>query len=62
MTADLSDPKVLAEAFAGCEAVAHCAGINRELGTQTLQRVHVQGTRNVVRAAVARAVCPEFPV
>jgi NADH dehydrogenase len=31
--------------------VAHCAGINRELGKQTYQRVHIQGTRNVVEAA-----------
>jgi NADH dehydrogenase len=41
----------LAEAFAGCDAVAHCAGINREVGTQTYERVHVRGTRNVVEAA-----------
>jgi uncharacterized protein YbjT (DUF2867 family) len=31
--------------------VAHCAGINREVGQQTFQRVHVEGTRNVVEAA-----------
>ena len=41
----------LVEAFAGCDTVAHCAGINREFGVQTYQRVHVQGTRNVVEAA-----------
>jgi nucleoside-diphosphate-sugar epimerase len=41
----------LAEAFAGCDAVAHCAGINREIGSQTYERVHVAGTRNVVNAA-----------
>jgi nucleoside-diphosphate-sugar epimerase len=46
----------LAEAFSGCEAVAHCAGINREIGAQTYQRVHVEGTRNVVRAAQAAGV------
>lgn len=44
-------PEALARAFAGCEAVVHCAGINRELGTQTYERVHRQGTRNVVDAA-----------
>lgn len=38
-------------AFAGCDAVAHCAGINRELGNATFQKVHVEGTRNVVEAA-----------
>jgi uncharacterized protein YbjT (DUF2867 family) len=48
---DLSDPAVLTEAFANCDAVAHCAGINRELGRQTYQRVHIDGTRNVVLAA-----------
>ena len=41
----------LAQAFAGCDAVAHCAGINREIGEQTYQRVHVRGTQNVVDAA-----------
>lgn len=47
----LDDPGALAEAFAGCDAVAHCAGINREIGAQTYERVHVAGTRNVVEAA-----------
>jgi uncharacterized protein YbjT (DUF2867 family) len=53
---DLSQPKLLAEAFAGCDVVAHCAGINREIGEQTYQRVHVDATRNVVRAAQAAGV------
>ncbi|HEX7721854.1 MAG TPA: NAD(P)H-binding protein [Pyrinomonadaceae bacterium] len=48
---DLSDEVSLAEALAGCDAVAHCAGINREIGTQTYQKVHVDSTRNVVNAA-----------
>src|SRR5882672_5509595 len=48
---DLSDPRALAEAFAGCEAVAHCAGINREIGKQTFRRVHIEGTRHIVQAA-----------
>jgi len=47
----LDDPAQLAHAFAGCDAVAHCAGINREIEGQTYQRVHVEGTRNVVEAA-----------
>ena len=47
----LDDVDQLATAFAGCNAVAHCAGINREIGDQTYQRVHVEGTRNVVEAA-----------
>jgi len=45
------DEDKLFEAMTGCEAVAHCAGINREIGSQTYQRVHVEGTQNVVRAA-----------
>ena len=49
--ADLSDVGVLAAAFEGCDAVAHCAGINREIGKQTYRRVHVEGTSNVVSAA-----------
>ena len=43
-------------AFAECDCVAHCAGINRELGDQTYQRVHIEGTRNVVNAAQAAGV------
>jgi NADH dehydrogenase len=51
VASDLSDPAVLARAFQGCEAVAHCAGINRELGSQSYQRIHVEGTRNAVAGA-----------
>lgn len=51
MAVGLDDERKLAEAFSGCDAVAHCAGINRETGLQTYQRVHVEGTRNVVDAA-----------
>lgn len=48
---NLCDPDILAGAFTGCDAVAHCAGINREIGSQTFERVHVEGTRRVVEAA-----------
>lgn len=47
----LSDLVALEQAFSGCDAVAHCAGINREIGPQTFQNVHIEGTRNVVEAA-----------
>ena len=47
----VDDVDKLAEAFEGCEAVAHCAGINREIGEQTFDRVHVQGTAAVIEAA-----------
>jgi len=51
VSSDLSNVSVLTASFAGCEAVAHCAGINREIGAQTFEYVHVEGTRNVVQAA-----------
>ena len=51
--ASVTDPERLREAFAGCEAVAHLAGINRSVGDQTFERVHVEGTRHVVAAAQA---------
>jgi nucleoside-diphosphate-sugar epimerase len=52
----LDDAAQLTRAFAGCEAVVHCAGINRELGRETFHRVHVEGTWNVVQAARAAGV------
>lgn len=52
--ADLSSVEELARAFAACGAVAHCAGINREIGKQTYQRIHVEGTRNVLEAALEK--------
>lgn len=52
----LDDSGALARAFAGCAAVAHCAGINRERGSQTYERVHVAGTRHVAAAARAAGV------
>jgi uncharacterized protein YbjT (DUF2867 family) len=48
---DLQDTADLAQAFADCQAVVHGAGINREIGEQTYQKVHIEGTRNVVEAA-----------
>jgi len=51
VASDLSDRNVLAAAFAECQTVAHCAGINRETGSQTFHHIHIEGTRNVVEAA-----------
>jgi NADH dehydrogenase len=60
----IADTDRLAAAFRGCDAVAHCAGINRELGSQTFEHVHVEGTRNVVdaarRAGVGKIVLVSF--
>jgi len=48
---DVDDVDALAQAFTGCDVVAHLAGINRELGSQTYDRVHVHGTAAVIEAA-----------
>jgi len=53
---DITDVAALTAPFTGCDAVAHCAGINRELGSQTYARVHVDGTRAVVAAARSAGV------
>ena len=46
----------LEAAFAGSEAVVHCAGINREIGRQTYRAVHVELTRDVIEAARSAGV------
>jgi NADH dehydrogenase len=46
----------LAAAFRSCHAVVHCAGINRELGAETYEAVHVRGTAAVIEAARAADV------
>lgn len=60
----ITDVDALTAAFTGCDVVAHCAGINREIGEQTFDRVHVEGTRAVVeaarRAGVQRIVMASF--
>ena len=60
----IDDADALAAAFSGCEVVVHCAGINREIGDQTFDRVHVEGTRAVIeasrRAGVQRIVMLSF--
>ncbi len=56
VASDLSLTARLGETFSGCDAVAHCAGINREVGQQTYERVHVEATRNIVTAAQAAGV------
>lgn len=61
---DITDVDALTRAFEGCDAVAHCAGINREIGDQTFPRVHIDGTAAVVeaarRAGVRRIVLVSF--
>jgi nucleoside-diphosphate-sugar epimerase len=50
------DVTALKKAFAGCGAVAHLGGINRQIGKQTYENVHIQGTKNVVEAAKTAGV------
>jgi NADH dehydrogenase len=50
------DPGVLRTALEGCDALIHCAGINREIGTQTYDSIHVRGTQALVEAARAAGV------
>ncbi len=61
---DIENVDDLAAAFAGCEVVVHAAGINREIGQQTFERVHVEGTRAMIeaarRAGVKRIVMVSF--
>jgi uncharacterized protein YbjT (DUF2867 family) len=47
----VTDEEALSHAFEACDAVAHCAGINRELADQTYACVHIAGTQAVVNAA-----------
>lgn len=51
VAASVTDREALITAFEECEAVAHLAGINREVGDQTFDTVHIRGTRTVVDAA-----------
>lgn len=51
LCASTTETDRLVGAFEGCDAVVHCAGINRQIGSQTYDRVHVEGTRAVVEAA-----------
>ena len=53
---DITTPKSLVTALTDCDTVAHCAGINREIGVQTYRAVHVDGTWAVVDAARAAGV------
>jgi nucleoside-diphosphate-sugar epimerase len=57
---DTGDVDALARTFEGCEVVAHCAGINREIGDQTYQRVHIKGTANVIEEVGGRRADPRL--
>jgi uncharacterized protein YbjT (DUF2867 family) len=50
----------LPAAFAGCDTVIHLVGIISEIGAQTYERVHTEGTRHVIeacrRSGIARLI------
>lgn len=56
---DLDSPAALADLARGAGAVVHLVGIIEEIGRQTFQRVHVDGTRNVLNA-VQNAGVPRY--
>ncbi|MFQ5555064.1 MAG: NAD-dependent epimerase/dehydratase family protein [Acidimicrobiia bacterium] len=49
--ASVAEEKRLRDAFSGCDAVVHLAGIYAESPTQTFHGVHVEGTRNALAAS-----------
>src|SRR3954454_17644639 len=50
------DSGAIRDALTGCDALVHCAGINREIGTQTYAPVHIRGTQALVAGAQAAGV------
>ena len=52
----IDDSAGLAHALQGVDVIVHTAGINREIGDQTYQRVHVDGTRALIEAAHSAGV------
>ena len=53
---DIQNQATLSEAVRNCDVIAHCAGINREIGTQTYENVHVRGTAHIIDAAKTMGV------
>lgn len=45
------DQALLESSFSGCDAVAHLAGINKEIEADDFQKVHVKATESVLEAA-----------
>ncbi len=53
---DVLDPESLRRACDGVEGVVHLAGVVRESGQATFQRVNYEGTRNLLDAAATASV------
>ncbi len=47
---NVTSPEECLQAATGCRAAIHLVGIIRQKGSNTFQKVHVEGTRNVVEA------------
>lgn len=58
VSGDITERDSLAGVMAGCEAVIHLVGIIREIPGKniTMQRIHVEGTRNVIAEAQTAGV------
>jgi dihydroflavonol-4-reductase len=58
MRGDVLDKASIERAAAGCDGVFHCAGMvsRRPEDAEELQRVHVEGTKNVLDACIAKNV------
>ena len=54
--ADIHDPKVLAEQFAGCDAVINLVGILHEYSNQSFRAVHAELPAKVVEACRASGI------
>ena len=54
--ADIGDAAALAQACAGVGTVVHLVGIISEVGRNTFERIHIEGTRQILAAARAAGV------
>lgn len=54
--ADVTRPETLEGCARGCDVLVHLVGIAEERGDETFERVHVQGTRNLLREAARAGV------
>lgn len=56
LAADLRDPAAVSGLAAGCDVVAHLAGVHRAEGPEGYREIHVRGTRNLLEEAVSSGV------
>ncbi len=56
----ITDPQSLAPALAGCRSVIHLVGIIKEKRQATFERIHVEGTRNLLAASKAAGTVERF--